>query len=79
MSEPFFSCMVITSAKAWQGCSTGQEALIRGIVASSAAFSSEGRVTARWAIASTYLSMVMIVSCQSSSAARPTHMRCSLR
>ena len=45
--------MVMTSAKAWQGCSTGQEALIRGIVASSAAFSSDGRVIARWAIAST--------------------------
>jgi hypothetical protein len=69
----------MTSAKAWQGCSTGQEALMSGIVARSAAFSSEGRVTARCAIASTYRSMVMMVSCQSSSAASPTHMRCSLR
>jgi hypothetical protein len=71
--------MVMPSANAWQGCSTGQEALMRGTVARSAAFSSDGRVIARCAIASTYRSIVMMVSGQSSSAARPTHMRCSLR
>jgi len=46
-SGPFFSIMVMASAKAWQGCSTGQEALIRGMRATWAARSRRSRRMAR--------------------------------